>query len=121
VVTKPSAIASLFALLTLVPTSAAARKDPFIDAFIDLNAGRYTLAELAEEVLRRAVTLEPDSAQARYALGSTLLRLGRTDEAKAQLDEFQRLQAAALEKQRHTFELELRTREADLRAPEAGR
>ncbi|HEY1303962.1 MAG TPA: tetratricopeptide repeat protein [Vicinamibacterales bacterium] len=85
---------------------------------IHLNAGRYTAAE---EVLRRAVAQQPDSAQAHYTLGSTLLRLGKTDEAKVELAEFQRLRTAATEDQRRTFELELRKREEDLGTPGAGR
>lgn len=78
---------------------------------LHLNAGRYTTAEA---VLRRAVALQPDAAQPRYALGSTLLRLGKTEEAKAQLAEFQRLRAAALDEQRRTFEIETLIHEADL-------
>src|SRR5262245_305773 len=85
---------------------------------IHLNAGRYAAAE---EVLRRAVAQQPDSAQAHYTLGSTLLRLGKTEEAKAQLAEFERLRTAATEDQRRTFELELRKREEDLRTPGARR
>jgi tetratricopeptide (TPR) repeat protein len=85
---------------------------------IHLNAGRYAAAE---EVLRRTVALQPDTASARYALGTTLLRLGKADEGKAQLAEFQRLQTAATEEQRRRFELELRQREANPRTPEAGR
>jgi Flp pilus assembly protein TadD len=85
---------------------------------IHLTGGRYTMAE---EVLRRAVALRPDSAEARYALGSALLRLGKVDEGKAQLAEFQRLQAAALENQRRTFDHELSRRESNLRNAEPGR
>jgi tetratricopeptide (TPR) repeat protein len=85
---------------------------------IHLTADRYTAAE---DVLRRAVALKPESPEARYALGSTLLRLGKADEAKAHLAEFERLRAAALEDQRRTFELELLKREADRHTPEAGR
>ena len=40
---------------------------------------------------------DPQRPQARYALGSTLQRLGRSAEAKEQLDEFQRLRAAAFQ------------------------
>jgi Flp pilus assembly protein TadD len=84
---------------------------------LHLNASRYTTAEA---VLRRAVALQPDAAQPRYALGSTLLRLGKTDEAKSQLAEFQRLRAAALDEQRHTFEIESLVHEANLHS-NAGR
>jgi tetratricopeptide (TPR) repeat protein len=68
----------------------------------------------AEAVLRRAVTLAPGLAQARFALGTTLVRLGRAEEGREQLAEFQRLRAAALEEQRRTFEVENLRRDADL-------
>jgi tetratricopeptide (TPR) repeat protein len=82
---------------------------------IHLNAGQYPLAE---EVLRRAVAMQPDFAQARYALGSTLLRIGKAEEGKVQLAEFQRLRAAALDEQRRAFEIETLIHEADLRTRE---
>jgi tetratricopeptide (TPR) repeat protein len=78
---------------------------------IHLNAGRYAAAE---EVLRKAIAAEPASAEARYALGSTLLRLGRTEEGKQQLAEFQRLQSAQLDERRKTIELELLKRKEGL-------
>jgi Flp pilus assembly protein TadD len=109
------------ALVELIMTSLLGLEDAETLAVIGqihLNAGRYTMAE---EVLRRAIALQPESAEARYALGGTLLRLGKADEGKAQLAEFRRLRTAALEDQRRTFELELLKREADLRKPEAGR
>ena len=84
---------------------------------LHLNAGRYATAEA---VLRRAVALQPDAAQPRYALGSTLLRLGKAEEAKSQLAEFQRLRAAALDEQRRTFEIETLVHEANLHS-NAGR
>jgi tetratricopeptide (TPR) repeat protein len=68
---------------------------------IHLTAGRVAAAEAA---LRRAVALDPNLAQARYALGITLQRLGRRDESKEQLDAFQRLQQAAFDEQRRKFE-----------------
>ena len=68
---------------------------------IHLAAGRLDMAEAA---LRRAVTLAPDLPQARYALGSTLRRLGRIEEATEQFDAYRRLQAAAFEAQRRAFE-----------------
>lgn len=68
---------------------------------IHLDAGRY---DAAEPVLRRAVALAPELPQARFALGTTLVRLGRGEEGRAELAEFQRLRSAALEDQRRTFE-----------------
>jgi tetratricopeptide (TPR) repeat protein len=68
---------------------------------IHLAAGRL---DMAEATLQRAVTLAPDLPQARYALGSTLRRLGRIEEATQQFDAYRRLQAAAFEAQRRAFE-----------------
>jgi tetratricopeptide (TPR) repeat protein len=78
---------------------------------IHLTAGRFDAADVA---LRRAIALDPALPQARYALGSTLQRLGRSAEAKEQLDEFQRLRAAALEEQRRAFEIATLIHEAEL-------
>jgi predicted Zn-dependent protease len=80
---------------------------------IHLTDGR--LAD-AEPVLRRATGMRPDLAQARYAFGQTLLRLGRPDEAKSELAAFQRLRTESLERQRRTFDREILTREAELQA-----
>ena len=68
---------------------------------IHLAAGRL---EVAEATLRRAVALAPELPQPRYALGSTLGRLGRIAEATEQLDAFRRLQTAAFEAERRKFE-----------------
>jgi tetratricopeptide (TPR) repeat protein len=68
---------------------------------IHLGADRF---DAAERALRAAVALDPKSAQARYALGMTLTRLGRASEAKEHLDEFRRLRAAALSEQQRQFE-----------------
>jgi tetratricopeptide (TPR) repeat protein len=68
---------------------------------IHLGADRF---DAAERALRAAVALDPKSAQARYVLGMTLTRVGRTAEAKEHLDEFRRLRAAALSEQQREFE-----------------
>jgi tetratricopeptide (TPR) repeat protein len=70
---------------------------------IHLNQGRLDRAEAA---LRRAVSLDPAFAQARYALGRALQRLGRAAEAGEQLKAFERLRAAAFEEQRLKYERE---------------
>jgi predicted Zn-dependent protease len=67
---------------------------------IHLGAERFDAAEVT---LRRAVAMDPKNPQARYALGSTLMRVGKTAEGKQQLDEFQRLRAVVLEEQRREF------------------
>jgi tetratricopeptide (TPR) repeat protein len=73
---------------------------------IHLNQSRLDRAEAA---LTRAVSLDPAFAQARYALGRTLQRLGRETEAVEQLQAFDRLRAAALEEQRLKYERETGT------------
>ena len=73
---------------------------------IHLNQNRLDRAETA---LARAVSLDPAFAEARYALGRTLQRLGREVEAVEQLKAFDRLRAAALEEQRLKYERELGT------------
>jgi tetratricopeptide (TPR) repeat protein len=70
---------------------------------IHLAAGRLALAAT---ITRRAVVLDPNLAQARYVLGSTLRRLGQLDQATEQLNAFQRLQAAKFEAQRRGFEID---------------
>jgi tetratricopeptide (TPR) repeat protein len=82
---------------------------------IHLDSGRYAPAEA---VLRRAVALVPTLAQARFALGMTLVRSGRSEEGRQQLAEFQRLRTAALDDQRRTFAVETLRRDADLRTSE---
>jgi tetratricopeptide (TPR) repeat protein len=68
---------------------------------IHLTAERF---DAADQVLRAAIAQDPKNAQARYAMGMTLTRVGRADEAKVHLDEFRRLRAAALSEQQRKFE-----------------
>jgi tetratricopeptide (TPR) repeat protein len=72
---------------------------------IHFNVGRL---EQALSTLRRAVALNPKTAQARYALAQTLQRLGRNAEALEELDAFDKLRAAALDEQRRQFEIDNR-------------
>jgi len=81
---------------------------------IHLNAGR---TEAAETVLRRAVTLDTSSAEARYALGRALLQLGRTSEGQQELAAFKKLRLAQIDAQRRQTELEVEQRTKD---PAAG-
>ena len=76
---------------------------------IHLAAGRLALAA---STTRKAVAMDPDLAQARYVLGSTLQRLGQTDQAAEQLAAFKRLQAAALEEQRRGFQIDSTVQQA---------
>ncbi len=70
---------------------------------LHLSADRL---EDAEWALRRAVAMEPDRREARYALGRTLVRRGRASEAREQLDAFERIRDRAMDEQRRTFEID---------------
>lgn len=80
----------------------------FEDAEMLSAMGQIHLADgrldQAEALARRALALNADHAQARYVLGTTLLRLGRADEAAEHLTAFQRLRAAEMEATRRRFE-----------------
>jgi tetratricopeptide (TPR) repeat protein len=70
---------------------------------LHLSADRL---EDAESALRRAVAIEPDRQEARYALGRTLVRRGRASEGREQLDAFERIRDRAMDEQRRTFEID---------------
>jgi len=55
---------------------------------LHLDEERYADAEV---VLRQVVARAPDLDQSRFALGTALIRLGRTEEGRAELQAFQRL------------------------------
>ena len=76
---------------------------------IHFDAGEYAAAET---VLRRAIGLAPRLVQARYLLGHTLARLGRTDESRIQLEAFDQLRAAANDAARQVFEVNMLRRDA---------
>ena len=76
---------------------------------LHLDADRL---EDAESALRRAVAMEPDRQEARYALGRTLVRQGRASEAREQLDAFERIRDRAMDDQRR----DLRDRQAPRRS-----
>jgi tetratricopeptide (TPR) repeat protein len=59
----------------------------------------------AVTALQRAVTLQPDLQEARYALAQALMRGGRRDEAAPHLSEFQRLRAESMERARRDQEI----------------
>ena len=60
--------------------------------------------EAAVALLRRVVVLDPDHREARYALGRALMRLGRTDEARRELQTFEELQQKAMQDERRHFQ-----------------
>jgi tetratricopeptide (TPR) repeat protein len=68
---------------------------------IHLAAERF---DDAERTLRRAVALNPANPQALYALGNTLIRMGKTSEGMQHLREFDRLNSSARDDLRRQFE-----------------
>jgi tetratricopeptide (TPR) repeat protein len=60
--------------------------------------------EAAVTLLRRAVTLDGSHLEARYALGRALMRLGRAEEGRRELQVFEQLQQKALQDERRRFE-----------------
>jgi Flp pilus assembly protein TadD len=77
---------------------------------IHLDDRRYAAAEV---VLRKVVTRAPDMARARFALGTTLLRLGRVEEGRAELAAFRGLSVSSLEAERRRIEFERLMRSAE--------
>ena len=67
---------------------------------VDAAAGRD---EQAVVMLRRAVTIDGGLLEARYALSRALLRLGRTEEAQAELRAYEAAQAKSMDDQRRQF------------------
>jgi tetratricopeptide (TPR) repeat protein len=66
----------------------------------------------AAVTLERALSLDPGLREARYALGTSLMRLGRTEEAKRALETFQQQQAEAEAAGQRAFRLDALRREA---------
>jgi len=69
-----------------------------------VNAGRY---DEAVPPLRRALELSPDYPEARYALATALMRLGKTEEATRELERVQQAQRQMLEERRRTMAREV--------------
>jgi tetratricopeptide (TPR) repeat protein len=67
-----------------------------------LQVGDYLNAELAA---RRAVELDPTRVEARYTLATSLVRLGRTDEGKRELEQYREMQAEAEVIRRREYEV----------------
>ncbi|HEY6507412.1 MAG TPA: tetratricopeptide repeat protein, partial [Vicinamibacterales bacterium] len=110
------ALAEYAVAAMLAPTSAA--------AFAAIGQVRTEMAddEGAVTMLQAAVRLDAGHVEARYALSRALLRLGRADEARRELDAFERLQKAAMEAERRRFDenaraIERTLREGDPRVP----
>ena len=69
----------------------------------------------ALDTSRQALALDAAHNEARYALATSLLRLGQTDEGRKQLETFQRTQAAAMANAQRQSALKATLREATLR------
>ena len=82
---------------------------------IHLAAARYPDAVL---VLERAVALNGNNAEARYALGTALVRTGQRNAGTKQLAEFQRLQTQEVEARRRQIDVAVLKLEADTRTRE---
>ena len=104
------ALAEYWAALLVDPTHAKAAASM---AQAHLRTGAY---EAATEAARRALELDGGHEQARYVLGTALVRLGRRDEGKRELDIFQRQQAEASAARTRMFEVEGLRRDAALSA-----
>jgi tetratricopeptide (TPR) repeat protein len=78
-----------------------------------VNAGRY---DEAVPPLRRALELSPDYPQARYALATALMRLGKTEEATRELERVEQAQRQMLEERRRTMAREVLEEEAKAKA-----
>ena len=59
---------------------------------------------VAVRMLEAAIRRDPRHLEARYALARALMRLGRTDAARAELQTFEQLQAEAMAEERRRFE-----------------
>jgi tetratricopeptide (TPR) repeat protein len=78
----------------------------------------------AVRVMEYAVSRSPDLPEPRYALATALLRIGRVEDGKRELDAFRQLQAKAMARGRRAYQvatlnLEARLREAEGRYQEA--
>jgi tetratricopeptide (TPR) repeat protein len=79
---------------------------------IDATAGRD---DEAVAMLRKATALDPDHREAHYALSRAFLRLNRPDEARQELEIFERLQSKAMDDERRRFQDNLRKIEETLK------
>jgi tetratricopeptide (TPR) repeat protein len=82
---------------------------------IHLNAGRYPAAVAA---LRRAIHLAPGYTEARYALGTALMRMGQAEDSARELERVSQDQRETLATRRRTMSLEVLKEEAALRLAE---
>ena len=79
---------------------------------------RMTRYADAVDALARALALDPRLREARYTLGTMLIRVGRADEGKAQLETFGAQQRDAEAQGQREFEIDALRRQASARARE---
>jgi tetratricopeptide (TPR) repeat protein len=93
------ALAEFFAALLIDPSNSGALAGA---GQVFSRAGRH--AE-AVELSRRALARDPGHKGARYALATSLMRLGQPEDGKRELEAFQRMQAEAIARARRESEL----------------
>jgi tetratricopeptide (TPR) repeat protein len=111
------------ALSALAEAAAAALLDPASgQAFAMIGQLHAAAGRDADAVamLRRAVALAPDDAEARYAYSRALLRTGQAADAQAELETFKRLQSQAMAEERRRF-VENQQKIADVLRPADGK
>jgi tetratricopeptide (TPR) repeat protein len=106
---QDEALAEALVAVVLDPTSA--RSFTTIGQ-IHAAAGRDVEAMTS---LRRAIALDPSHLEAHYALSRALARLNRADEAREELQIFERLQEKAMADQRRQFQENLQKIEETLK------
>jgi tetratricopeptide (TPR) repeat protein len=77
---------------------------------------RMTRYADAVDALRRALALDPRLREARYTLGTMLMRVGKADEARAEFETFAAQQADAEAQGQREFEIDALRRQASARA-----
>ena len=109
---REEALVELVAALLLDPRDADAHARI---GQIHVDAGR--LGEAAG-ALRRAIELSPSHVEARYALATTLMRLGNTREADQEFTRIEQAQRQLLAERRRSMSVDVLKEEAALRAAE---
>jgi tetratricopeptide (TPR) repeat protein len=92
-----AALVEYLAAALLDPPSGAALA---MAGLVHASAGRDNDAA---SILRKAVTVDPEHLEGRYALARALLRLGRAEEGQRELALFQKLQATAMADERRRY------------------
>ena len=103
------ALAEFMAAVMLDPSAASSHAG---GAQVHLREGRHAEAAAAA---RRVIGLDPMHKEARYVLATSLIRLGRDEEGRRELDVFQRYQADDAAARDRAFERGALGREAAMR------